>query len=662
MKRSLLLIGALLLTGPALFASFPSARSQARMVYDPVSTHMILFGGVTAVDAGTRLAYDLAETWEFTGSRWVQRFPANSPAGRSTHGMVYDSARKRIVLFGGKAAGKELNDTWIYQNDNWTQLQPPASPTIRQFPGMVYDPVRDRIVVFGGGFTTLAADGRTPVSSPLYDTWEFDGTTWTRRATDGPHVAKPIVQYDVSRNQILMVGLSDTSTTVMYRYDPAAGTWTALTPAALPPCVNESAMTYEANRGAMLLTGGVCTTSPVTDETWEWDGTTWTKIDTHGTEGERVFAHVLAFDVSRNDAVEYGGTVAFGLPRSTTMLYGSTIWLPIDAGGGTPSPRSLFAFTTDPVNNVIWLLGGTTDDLFLEDLWRYQNGQWTLIKADNAPASCITPNGVYDTDRHRSVFVCSSSDVYEWDGKTWAHTNITDTKKKPPVRRFSAMVYDQTLKKTVLYGGFEDPAYNDQTWTWDGTAWTQQKNNPAPSRSLASMWYDPILKKTILYGGIGRLTTLDRITRYADMWSFDGAGWTDMKITATPGARYGAQAQVDPRTGHTVLFGGLKVNTDAAMVQTQVYAADTWEWDGTAWKQIATAAAPPARENGEIAWDPSRQTLSLLGGWSGHLMSDLWDYNGSTWSVFSESLRRRRPAGPMPLPPSAPLLLERQQQ
>jgi len=645
MKRSLLLIGALLLTAPALFASYPSARTEARMVYDPVTTHMILFGGFTETDPGTKLSYDLDETWEWTGVRWVQRFPAHTPGGRSTQGMVFDTARQRVVLFGGKSGTKELGDTWIYRDDDWSKLDVPSSPQARQFPGMIYDPIRDRIVLFGGTYTVLSNDGRTSTPTALFDTWEFDGTTWTKRATDGPHVGKPLLQYDPARNQTLLLGLGDSNETLMYVYDPAAATWTKLTPATLPPCVNEAATTFEPSNNNILLTGGTCTTSPVTDETWEWDGTTWTKIDTHGTDPNRVFGHVLNYDVERNLVVEYGGTVAFGLPRNSTYLYASTIWLLFDQNGLAPAPRSLFAFVSDPVDNAVFLLGGITDDETVSDFWRYQNGQWTLVKLDGAPDSCGTPNGVWDSGRQKAVFVCASSDVFEFDGKAWSHPTPTDTKNKPQIRRFSSMAYDETLKKTVLYGGFNDTNYSDETWLWDGTAWSRQKKNPAPSRALASMWYDPILKKTVLYGGLGRLTSLDRITRYNDMWSFDGTGWTDMKITATPGSRYGAQSAIDPRTGHTVVFGGLRLDTDSAGVQKQVYANDTWEWDGAAWKQIATPTAPPARENAGLAWDPSRRELALFGGWDGHLYADLWQYDGKTWSVFSESTRRRRASG-----------------
>ena len=69
----------LILVSTAALAENPSARFETRMAYDPTTTHMILFGGITAVDSGTARAYHLNDTWEWTGSRWFQRFPAHSP-------------------------------------------------------------------------------------------------------------------------------------------------------------------------------------------------------------------------------------------------------------------------------------------------------------------------------------------------------------------------------------------------------------------------------------------------------------------------------------------------------------------------------------------------------------------------------------------------------
>ena len=131
---------------------------------------------------------------------------------------------------------------------------------------------------------------------------------------------------------------------------------------------------------------------------------------------------------------------------------------------------------------------------------------------------------------------------------------------------------------------------------------------------------------------------------YLEFRYFDGSGWTDMKITATPGERYGAQVAVDPRSGHTFLFGGLVVKTEGT-VQTQEYRNDTWEWNGSAWQQLAPAISPPARENGGFEFDPGRNELVLFGGYAGFFQSDLWAFDGTNWSVRSQAPQQRRRAG-----------------
>jgi hypothetical protein len=254
--------------------------------------------------------------------------------------------------------------------------------------------------------------------------------------------------------------------------------------------------------------------------------------------------------------------------------------------------------------------------------------------------NCIYPVGSYDTDRQKIVLVCNDSSLYEFDGATWKLP--TGLKEVPPIRRFASMVYDPTLKKTVLFGGY-DTNYLDQTWTWDGTVWARVKKNPPRSRALASMWYDPTLKKTVLYGGIGRLTSTDRLTRFADMWTFDGTGWTELKPSGgTPGARYGAEVTVDPRTNRVVLFGGLRVDTDSAGLQTQVYADDTWEWDGSVWKKLAPDVVPPARENAGLTFDPLRNELVMFSGFSGVYHTDTWGYTNGAWRQRIETTERRR--------------------
>src|SRR5436309_15253355 len=56
--------------------------------------------------------------------------PAGSaPLGRQAHAMAHDSARGRVVLFGGKdGSGSVLGDTWEWVGTAWVQRKPATGP------------------------------------------------------------------------------------------------------------------------------------------------------------------------------------------------------------------------------------------------------------------------------------------------------------------------------------------------------------------------------------------------------------------------------------------------------------------------------------------------------------------------------------------------------
>jgi hypothetical protein len=118
------------------------------MAYDSARDRIVLFGG----------APGHSDTWEWDGTTWLQRTPPLSPPQRYGHAMAYDSARGWVVLFGGTGSGT-LNDTWEWNGATWLQRTPANSPPGRYHHAMAY-----------GG-------------SGLSDTWEWDGTNWLQRAT-----------------------------------------------------------------------------------------------------------------------------------------------------------------------------------------------------------------------------------------------------------------------------------------------------------------------------------------------------------------------------------------------------------------------------------------------------------------------------------------------
>jgi hypothetical protein len=650
-RRTLFLSCLFLLLATAASAVTPSGRFDARMVYDSATTRTILFGGSTATDVGgSKLSYEFSDTWDWNGVHWTQLFPLHVPTARYGHTMVYDSARKRIVLFGGRTGNgkQDLGDTWVFKDGDWTQIDTPNAPGARVLADAVYDPLRDRVVLFGGA--TITADNKT--ITPYHDTWEFDGTTWTKVLADGPAVDKPDMVWDAARNVLFMLAVDSKFATHQYTYDPAVPAWNEKTGIGLPTCANQGAMVFQARNNTIFYTGGACTGSSAVEDNLEWDGDKWNPITVKVNVG-RVYGEALAYDASREETLLFGGNPAIGgLPRNSLWVYNGD-WTPLGDANLTPPARSLFVFRTDPVTGVIWLYGGVDPNTLYADLWKFQFGKWQRVVAPNPPPqSCGSPTSAFDTQRNRLVVTCSDASTTEFDLTDWKPINGLD--KLPPARSFSSMTYDENLKKSVLFGGYTTD-YIDETWMWDGKVWTQARNNLPPSRIKATMWFDPHLNRTVIFSGVGRAGSGDRVTRFRDMWSFDGNGWTEIKPATMPPARNGAQVVVDPRSGNVLLFGGLRADTvevpgtgnnPPTQTEIQVYADDFWEWDGTNWKQVTYPRVPYARENGGMAFDPSTQTMVIFGGYAGQqYLSDLWTLTDSGWQPYITNIVKRRPTG-----------------
>ena len=122
----------------------PPVRYQHALAYDSARGKVVLFGGYGYPP------YLLSDTWEWDGSAWNQRTPAVSPPARYDHALAYDSARGRVVLFGGDDSRYALSDTWEWDGNTWTQRTLAVSPPARSAHSLAYDSARGRVVLFGG--------------------------------------------------------------------------------------------------------------------------------------------------------------------------------------------------------------------------------------------------------------------------------------------------------------------------------------------------------------------------------------------------------------------------------------------------------------------------------------------------------------------------------
>lgn len=652
LKRAILLVAVTVL-GTALDASHPSPRAYSAMAFDERAGAGVLFGGRSLEDPATGLIHATDETWLWVSSQWVQQMPAHLPPARSSHAMTYDSKRGRVILFSGRKESTDilgtwtfLSDTWTYQNGDWRQLDTATAPPAREYASLAYDRERDVVVLFGG--FNYKADGKTIQS--LYDTWEFNGEQWTQVVASGPEVAKPLLVFDAARRQTLLLGIDATSKTLMYRWDVPSASWKSLTPTTLPTCVNEGGLVYQAHDERVIVTGGVCSAAtPPVDETWEWNGENWTKLAT--TLTTRYVGAAVSYDTVAAQIVRFGGLVAFSTrPDSSTYVLRNLIWT-FTSPAANPVPRSLPVLRRDPVRNHLLLFGGLSefsggDQIFyIDDFWRFEKGEWYKEqRRDGMPRECITPLSAFDTQRSVMVVVCGDGRIAEWNGTEWKAFENLD--KKPEARRFAGLAYDETLNKTVYFGGFDGLNFRDDTWTWNGLAWTEVKTKTEPeNRAQMAFWYDPLAKKTLLFSGAGRPNLDSRVARYNDMWSFDGTNWTKLSVTATPGIRFGSQVAVGP-DGRTTLFGGLRAVVDGKNVD-QFYDNDLWIWDGATskWTEVTTTFGPGPRQNAGFDFDPGLGKFVLFGGFFGNLyLSDVWTLDGDRWVAIPDrvtSSRRR---------------------
>ena len=151
----------------------PEPRRLAAAAYDSTRGVMVLFGGYDNTNV-------MADTWEWNGSAWTERL-VSGPTRRYGAAATYDSNRKKVVMFGGKvspSATAELAETWEWDGTSWLQRLPTDSPGGLFSPTLAFDSVRNRVVLFGGTAGTAA--------TVAAKTWEYDGTTWSLLASTGP--------------------------------------------------------------------------------------------------------------------------------------------------------------------------------------------------------------------------------------------------------------------------------------------------------------------------------------------------------------------------------------------------------------------------------------------------------------------------------------------
>ena len=556
----------------------PAARNLHTMVFDSARNEVVLFGGFNQAQ--------LNDTWVWSGasSTWTHRFPAVKPPARSFHVMAFDSVRGEVVLFGGVGTNGYLGDTWVWNGaaQTWTQRSPAVSPPARTSAALAFDSTRGEALLFGGANGAL-----------LNDTWGWNGTNWAQHmsATTPTARGNHALAFDSGRGEVVMFGGqvgNPPSTAVNETWVWNGTTWTRRNVTA-PPARANHVLAFDAARGEVMLFGGLSTSTTAYNDTWAWNGATqtWVGRMPATSPGARQ-AHAGAFDTTRGELVTFGGLVGVG-----ANAYGRDTWA-----------------------------------------WSSALQTWAKKSPLASPSARYGHTLVFDSNRKEVLLFggwsgASSNETWVWNGATQSWAQRTPAVSPPP--RFAhAVAFDSARNEVVLFGGF---GYWDDTWVWDGTAqtWTARAPPSRPrGRDAHAMVFDSARGEVVLFGGYSSAGYEN------DTWVWNGAAqtWTQRLPSMPPAGRGGHALIYDPARQETVLFAGI---VNGSRVN------DTWVWNGTAqtWTQRTPAASPPARGDHRLAFDLARQETVMFGGSALTPFNDTWVWSGSPGR---SALRPHRPA------------------
>ena len=469
--------------------------------------------------------------------RWQEIHAFESRAGAT---MAYDATAERVILFGGLFAGVEFpNNTWEWDKTAWRCRQSLARPRGRSGAGFAYSPSQRGLLLYGG----YTLDPQSPIAFAgkrfVNDTWLWDGRRWTQ--------LKPKVSPKPDRDA--------------------------------------TSMAYDVGRKKMLLFGGSISLMVINplDETWEFDGTTWTQLfPTH--KPEKRAAATMAYHPVTGRLMLFGGQGSAGFFGDTWEWDGAD-WKKVAGQVQGLEARSGATLLTIPWKNTVYLVGGYQATL--------PTNTWPL-----------TPR----------------ADIWEWTGTTW---KLVPNSTAPFPEMSNGAVADPTTQRILVTGGAYDakvPHRQRETWSWDGKTWTREDEGSAQESNYASYALDPVRDQILaLVAPEPRQPSKHPL----ETWVLPTGGqWTRLQPKHSPPGYAHTSAAERPRmVWHQAL--GLMV---MCLKTTNGY--ETWHWDGSDWKSSPSQSYP---QSVQICYDSRRKKVLALEYDAQIGKHNMWAWDSKGW-------------------------------
>jgi N-acetylneuraminic acid mutarotase len=300
---------------------------------------------------------------------------------------------------------------------------------------------------------------------------------------------------------------------------------------------------------------------------------------------------------------------------------GSRTGLPVfgeiaESDGGADATPIDAGTDAAPVPNVLFFGGETNTDQDPDDTWTWDGMSWRKHAVAGPGgrwgAAAATLHGTVVLFGGVGPDALARGDTWTWDGASWSKRDVPG-----PSPRSNAAI--ATLGNVVvLFGGLGTgraggPADLGDTWTWDGTSWTELEVSGPPARDSAAVAATE--DELVLFGGENF-----GVAGLGDTWTWDGAKWTEHFVIG-PTERFGASAAALGKT--VVLFGGTWNNE---------FYDETWVWTGDNWS-FMDVHGPEARQGAAAA--TLGETVVLFGGNNVPTPRGTWTWDGANWTVHT---------------------------
>lgn len=297
---------------------------------------------------------------------------------------------------------------------------------------------------------------------------------------------------------------------------------------------------------------------------------------------------------------------------------------------GPCPPENGPAQVFDPVRREILSFGGwdyPNGQLKVFDTtWRYKDGRWAQLHPVHVPPARDTADIVFDAKNGVVVMyggrdvpqavaagrggevgqITYSADTWTWNGSDWTQLSPAHF----PVFFVPDIAFDAVRQNVVLLGSVG----HMETWTWDGVDWTPQVRSdglPQPVVRQTRLSYDPATRKVMCFGGRN-----DTGETLSNPWVWDGTTWSKLAGVTAPNIYYFGPT-VSEGTGNTLLIFDWQTHT-------------TWRWNGSSFARLSPAHEPAIAPE-VVAADPENRVI--LGGLSQLDGSyELWQWTGSDWT------------------------------